>query len=401
MLADHVVDLTDPAFVADPYPAFDRLRAAGCAVRHEGLGLYLAVRHADADAVLRDRRLGRLFTPRQPDDVWETFNWLHADSILDSEPPKHTRLRRLVAKAFARGHVERLRPRVRELAGGLLDAAVARSGPGGTVDLIADYAEPLPVMVIAELLGVPEPDRPLLRPWSQAIVKMYEYDRTPAQEQDARTAAAEFSAYVAGLAAQRRTEPGEDLVSHLAAVEDGGQRLSERELVATCVLLLNAGHEASVNGFGNGVAALFRNPGQLARLVADPWRSAPLAVEEMLRYDAPLQLFERTAKKDVEVAGVQLRAGEKIAALLGAANRDPEVFADADVMDVRRDPNPHLGFGAGIHFCLGAPLARVELTASLPLLLERYPGLAPAGQARLRPTFVLRGYETLPVVLSG
>ncbi|MFI5099571.1 MAG: cytochrome P450 [Actinomycetes bacterium] len=406
MLADDVLDLSDPAFVADPYPAFDRLRAAGGAVRHEGLGLYLAARHADADAVLRARRLGRIFTEREPVDAWETFNWLHADSILDSEPPKHTRLRSLVAKAFARGHVERLRPRVRELAGGLLDDAVARSGSSGsgstgTVDLIADYAEPLPVMVIAELLGIPEADRPLLRPWSQHIVKMYEYDRTPAQELQARTAAAEFSAYVAELAADRRARPGEDLVSHLASVEDGGERLSERELVATCVLLLNAGHEASVNGFGNGLAALFRNQAQLERVVADPWGLAPTAVEEMLRYDAPLQLFERTAKADIEVAGVRLRAGEKIAALLGSANRDPEVFADATVMDVGRDPNPHLGFGAGIHFCLGAPLARVELQASLPLLLERYPGLAPAGPARLRPTFVLRGYETLPVALGG
>jgi cytochrome P450 len=400
VLADDVLDLSDPAFVADPYPAFDRLRGAGTAVRHDGLGLWLAVRHADADAVLRDRRLGRIFTERHPADVWETFNWLHADSILDCEPPKHTRLRALVAKAFARGHVERLRPRVRDLAGGLLDDAVAGAGPDGVVDLVESYAEPLPVMVIAELLGVPEPDRPLLRPWSQAIVKMYEYDRTPQQEEAARTASAEFSAYVFDLARDRRAHPGEDLVTHLASVEDGGELLSERELVATCVLLLNAGHEASVNGFGNGMAALFRNPDQLARLVADPWGTAPTAVEEMLRYDAPLQLFERTAKEDVEVAGVRLRQGEKIAALLGAANRDPEVFPDAATMDVGRDPNPHLGFGAGIHFCLGAPLARVELQASVPLLLERFPRLAPAGEARLRPTFVLRGYETLPVTLA-
>ena len=167
MLADDVMDLRDPAFVADPYPVFDRLRGEGRAVRHDGLGLWLAVRHADADAVLRERRLGRIFREREPADVWETFNWLHADSILDCEPPKHTRLRALVAKAFARGHVERLRPRVRELADGLLDDAVAAAGPDGVVDLVADYAEPLPVMVIAELLGVPEPDRPLLRPWSQ------------------------------------------------------------------------------------------------------------------------------------------------------------------------------------------------------------------------------------------
>ena len=393
-------DHRDPAFVADPYPVFDRLRAAGRAVRHDGLGLWLAFRYADADAVLRERRLGRLFSDRRPDDLWATFNWLHADSILDSEPPKHTRLRSLVAKAFARGHIERLRPRVRELAGGLLDAAQQRSGTG-PVDLIADYAEPLPVMVIAELLGVPEPDRHLLRPWSQAIVKMYEYDRTPEQEERARAAAGVFSDYVAELARVRRGHPGDDLVSHLAAVEDGGQRLSERELVATCVLLLNAGHEASVNGFGNGMAALFRNPDQLRRLRADPWGLAATAVEELLRYDAPLQLFERTAKRDVKVAGVQLAEGEKIAALLGSANRDPEVFADPGVLDVGRDPNPHLGFGVGIHFCLGAPLARLEMQASLPLLIERYPTMVTAQEPVLRRTFVLRGYASLPVLLEA
>jgi cytochrome P450 len=403
---DLLPDLTDPAFVADPYPAFARLRATGQPQWHEGLGLWLAARHTDADAVLRDRRLGRIYRLRRPEDAWDTFNWLHADSILDSEPPKHTRLRALVAKAFARGHVERLRPRVRALADGLLDDAsrgstTAEGADGdGVVDLVEAYAEPLPVLVIAELLGVPEADRPLLRPWSQAIVKMYEYERTPEQEAAALAAAAEFSAYVADLARQRRAAPGDDLVSHLAAVEDGGQRLSERELVATCVLLLNAGHEASVNGFGNGVAALFRTPDQLATLVADPWGLATTAVEEMLRYDAPLQLFERTAKEDCTVAGVPLRAGDTIAALLGSANRDGEVFPDTDRLDVRRDPNPHLGFGAGIHFCLGAPLARLELQISLPLLLERFPRLQLAGTPRLRPTFVLRGYQTLPVRLA-
>ena len=289
-------------------------------------------------------------------------------------------------------------PTARRTAPSLGDVVGRLLGEGR--QLVADYAEPLPVMVIAELLGVPGPDRGLLRPWSQAIVKMYEYDRTPAQEEAARTASAEFSDYVAVLAKDRRANPGEDLVTHLASVEDGGERLSERELVATCVLLLNAGHEASVNGFGNGMAALFRNPDQLARMVADPWGTAPAAVEEMLRFDAPLQLFERTAKEDVDVAGVHLREGDKIAALLGSANRDPEVFPAADEMDVGRDPNPHLGFGAGIHFCLGAPLARVELQASVPLLLERFPDLRPVGAAELRPTFVLRGYETLPVALT-
>ncbi len=392
----------DPAFVADPYAVFDVLRRVGRPVWDDDLGLWLAATYADADAVLRDRRLGRIFSPRRSAgdvDVWDTFNWLHADSILDSEPPQHTRLRSLVAKAFARGHIERLRPRVRQLADGLLDELPGGTG-SGPPDLIADYAEPLPVMVIAELLGIPGGDRPLLRPWSQAIVKMYEYDRTPAAEQEAQTASAEFAAYIGELARQRRSHPGDDLVSHLVAVTDAGERLSERELVATCVLLLNAGHEASVNGFGNGMVALLKHPAELARLRADPWGLAATAVEEFLRYDAPLHLFERTAKADTEIGGVPVRAGEKVAALLGSANRDPAVFADADRLDVGRDPNPHIGFGGGIHFCLGAPLARLELQISLPLLLERYPRLAPAAEPVLRDTFVLRDYHSIPLDLG-
>ena len=403
----HGFEPGEASFVADPYPVMARLRAAGRPLWHQGMGLWLAFGHADASAVLRDRRLGRVFVPRAPEDLWDTFNWLHADSILDSEPPKHTRLRSLVAKAFARGHIERLRPRVRALAGGLLDDAAARAaavagapGEAGVIDLIADYAEPLPVLVIAELLGIPEADRALLRPWSQAIVKMYEYDRTAEQEQQARAAAAEFAAYVAELATQRRADPGDDLVSHLVSVEDGGERLDEHELVATCVLLLNAGHEASVNAFGNGMVALFGHPEQQARLVADPWGLAPTAVEEFLRYDAPLHLFERTAKQDTEIGGVAVARGEKIAALLGSAGRDPAQFITPDQLDVGRDPNPHIGFGGGIHFCLGAPLARLELQISLPLLLERYPGIHPAAEPVLRSTFVLRGYETVPVRLG-
>ncbi len=383
----------DPGFVRNPYAVFDQYRSAGRALRHADTGMWLAFRHADADAVLRSRSLGRIFTPREPVDVWDTFNWLHSDSILDSEPPKHTRLRALVAKAFARGHVERLRPRVRELASGLLDEVE----PGGRMDVITDYVEPLPVMVIAELLGIPEDERAPLCPWSQDIVRMYEYERTDAQEARARRSCDEFATYVVELAARRRAAPEDDLVTHLVQVEEAGEKLDERELVATCVLLLNAGHEASVNGFGNGIAALFDFPDQLDRYRADPWPLAETAVEEFLRYDAPLQLFERTATRDVDVAGITVRQGEKIAALLGSANRDPEVFEGADRMDVGRATNPHLSFGAGIHFCLGAPLARLEMQISLPLLFERFPGLAPDGDPAPRHTFVLRGYQSLPV----
>ena len=199
------------------------------------------------------------------------------------------------------------------------------------------------------------------------------------------------------LADRRRSAPGDDLVTHLVQVEDAGERLTERELVATCVLLLNAGHEASVNGFGNGLVALLDRPAEWARLVEEPEALAATAVEEMLRFDAPLHLFERTATDDVEIGGVVVRRGQKIAALLGSANRDEQVFDRADHLDVGRDPNPHLAFGAGIHFCLGAPLARLELQTSLPLLVQRFPDLHLVGAPRLRPTFVLRGYERVDV----
>ena len=391
--ADHL-DLTDPAVVADPYPHLASLRAAAPVAWHSGLGTWLATGHAEAGAVLRDRRLGRVFRAREPHEDWDTFNWLHADSILDSEPPKHTRLRRLVAGAFGRGHVQRLAPRIEELARDLLDAL-----PDGEFDVIEHYAEPLPVLVIAELLGVPEDERDLLRPWSQAIVKMYEVDRTPAQEQEARTASREFAAYVDDLAERRAATPGDDLLTDLVNARDGSDRLSARELVATAVLLLNAGHEASVNGFGNGLHSWLTAPQRPAVDVEDPAALSRL-VEEFLRHDSPLHLFERTAKEPAQVAGVALQPGDTVAALLGAANRDPAVFAEPDRFDPSRDPNPHLAFGAGIHFCIGAPLARLELEISLRTLLGRFPDLDVVEAVR-RPTFVLRGFERLVVSPAG
>jgi cytochrome P450 len=391
------IDLEDPRVVADPYPYFAEWRDAGSAVFHEGLGMHLAATYADSNAVLRSKSLGRVWADKEPDELWSTFNWLHSDSILESEPPKHTRLRALVAKAFARGRIERMRPDVERIADDLLDAAAEKQQRTGSFDLIADYAEPLPVEIIAELLGVPAGRRSELRPWSQHIVKMYDYNRTTEDERLARQAADEFADFMQELAVERRAAPGDDLLTHLTEVEAEGERLSERELVATAVLLLNAGHEASVNGFGNGIVALLQRDEARARLLADPVGLTDTAIEEMLRYDSPLHLFERTAKEDVEIAGVRLRAGEKIAALLGSANRDPAAFTDADEFDIARDPNPHIAFGAGIHFCLGAPLARLEMSVTLPRLLERFGDLRLAGEPVRRDTFVLRGYHSIPV----
>ncbi|RBY96342.1 cytochrome P450 [Blastococcus sp. TF02-8] len=394
------LDLHAPEFVANPYPAFARARAEAPVRWHEGLGMWLAFTHAESNAVLRDRRLGRIWRDREPAERFDSFNLIHRNAILEMEPPDHTRLRRLITSAFARGHVERLRPWVEELAGRLADQLVERSAGSEPVDLLTDMAEQLPVAVIAELLGVPESDRPLLRPWSNAIVKMYEYDRPREREDAAERAAAEFVAFLRELAAQRRATPGEDLLSHLVSVRDSdGDRLTEDELVTTCILLLNAGHEATVNVSGNGTLALLRHPEQL-QLLREDRSLLPGAIEELMRFDPPLQLFERTATADVEIGGVTVPEGQKIAALLGAANHDPAVFAAPDALDVTRSENPHISFGAGIHFCIGAPLARVELQATFGALLDRTSSIELGGEPERRPEFVIRGLRTLPVVLT-
>ena len=302
----------------------------------------------------------------------------------ENEPPEHTRLRRPVASAFARGHVERLRPRVRELAAELL----AEVDPAG-FDVIEGYAEPLPVLVIADLLGVPRSYAHDLRDWSQAIVKMYEVEPPPATVDSAVRASVEFAGLVRELVAERRKTPAEDLITDLVATE-----LTEDEVVAAVVLLLNAGHEASVNVFGNGLTAMLRRG-------LRPGVDVAATVEEMLRFDSALQLFERTATEDVEFAHGEQRVvveqGQKIAALLGAANRDPAVFDAPDDFLVDRTPNNHLAFGVGVHFCLGAPLARMELAESVPALFEAIPDLALTGEPESRGTFVLRGFRKVPV----
>ena len=386
------LDLDDPGFLDDPYPTLARLRQTAPVGWHEPTQQWMAVSYAEANGLLRDRRLGRLWKDREPRETYEPFNLLHRNQMMENEPPAHTRLRSLVAKAFARGHVERLRPRVQAIADGLLDAVDLSS-----FDLIADYAEPLPVAIISELLGVPEEDRHLLRPWSASIVAMYEYNRGDDVVGHAVDASAAFTAYMRDLADARRREPRDDLVSHLVAEEDAGERLTADELVSSAILLLNAGHEASVNAFGNGMVALLDSPEQFDIVRGGDDEVVAGAIEEMIRYDAPLQLFERTAKEDVVLGDVEIPAGGKVAALLGAANRDPAMFAEPDRLDVSRRPNPHIGFGAGLHHCLGAPLARMELQITLPTLLDRCPKLRLAGAPERRRTFVLRGYRSVPV----
>ena len=355
----------DLSFVADPYPAYAELRRDAPVTYDEATDHWLVTRHRDVDALLRDRRFGRTYLHmasheemgrERPPERLEPFWRLINAGILDMEGADHARVRRLVSKAFTPAFVEGLRPRVEKI---VVDLAGAVDG-SGEIDLLPTIAEPLPVTVIAEMLGVPEADRHLLRPWSADICKMYELNPTPQAEADAVRASVEFSGYLRALARERAHAPGEDLISELALVVDEGERLTEDELVGTCVLLLNAGHEATVNSTLLGWWSLFRNPDQLARLRADH-ALIPSAVEELLRFDTPLQLFERWVLEPFELHGIEIPRGAELGLAFGSANRDPEVFGDPDRLDLGRAPNPRLTFGAGIHFCLGAPLGRIEL----------------------------------------
>ncbi|MDY0815389.1 cytochrome P450 [Kitasatospora purpeofusca] len=388
------------AFVAHPYDAYAELRAQGPATYFEATDQWLVPRYADVGALLRDRRLGRTYTHRfshqefgrpGPDPAHEPFHTLNDNGLLDLEAPDHTRIRRLVSKAFTPRMVESLRPTVRRLADELVDELLAAGGG----DLIAAVAEPLPVAVIAEMLGIPESDRHLLRPWSADITGMFELNPTEETARRAVTASTEFSDYLRALIRDRRTAPGTDLISALIQAQEGSDALSEQEMVSTCVLLLNAGHEATVNTTGNGWWALFRNPAELARLRADVDGLLPTAVEELMRWDTPLQMFERWVLEDIEIGGVTVPRGAEVALLFGSANRDPDRFTAPDRLDLGRSDNPHITFGAGIHFCLGAPLARLELTESYGTLLRRAPGLHLVREPEWRPGYVIRGLEEL------
>ncbi|WP_431954149.1 cytochrome P450 [Actinacidiphila sp. bgisy167] len=397
-----VFDPWSPRFVADPYPAYARLREQGRAHWFEPSGQWLIPHFEDVSALLRDRRLGRTYLHRFTHEEFgrtaappehEPFTTLNGNGLLDLEAPDHTRIRRLVSKAFTPRTVERLTPTVQRLAGELVERLVAEGGG----DLIAAVAEPLPVAVIAEMLGIPAADRRLLRPWSADIVGMFELNPSEEAARKAVRASEEFSAYLRELIAERRKAPGEDLISALIAAHDEGDRLSEQEMVSTCVLLLNAGHEATVNTTGNGWWTLFRHPGQLAELRAAPQELLPTAIEELLRFDTPLQMFERWVLDDIEVGGTVIPRGSEVALLFGSANRDPERFADPDRLDLSRADNPHITFGAGIHYCLGAPLARIELAASFTALLRRAPRLELAAEPVWNEGYVIRGLRELRV----
>ena len=377
--------------LADPYPIYSKLQTRDPIHRSRFIKGWVLSRHEDIDAVLRDHRLfgnDRISTQ----DANLRFNQDEPRSMLYRDPPDHTRLRSLVSKAFTPRAVRALRPRVEKIADDLLD----RLNGADSFDVIDAIAYPLPVAVICEMLGVPQQDRGPFREWSNDASLSVEPlldDRRVARSMDTLATLRE---YFSDLAHRRRADPGGDLISVLTQIEDEGDSLSHEELQFMLVLLLVAGNETTRNLVGNGVLALLRNPEQLDRLRRDPGLIGP-AVEEILRYDSPVQMDGRSVREDTEVAGVPMERGQYLMLLLGAANRDPEVFDDPNVLDVSRERNPHLGFGRGIHHCLGAPLARMEAEIILGKLLERFPDIRLAGTPSRRRQIVLRGLSSLPV----
>lgn len=365
---------TDPDFLRDPYPTYARLREEAPIFFYEPWGKWVLTRYEDVSALLRDRRLGRVLenvkVPVNP--AHAPFDAVQEGSLLELEPPDHTRIRTAVQDVFTPKHVRALEGRVAALCDRLAGELSAR--PGREADLLTDFAEPIPVTVIAELLGVPEADRPRLVPWSGAIIGMFEPERTPAMERAAVAAAQAFADYVRWLIAQKRADPQDDLISRMVALHDADpERLSEAEIVANAILFLDAGHEAVVNVIGNAMVALLGRPPLWQGLCENP-ALAGAAAEEAMRFDTPLQFFERVVRQEVSYKGFAWPRGTRLCLFYAAANRDPAVFSDPEVFDPTRSPNPHLAFGLGLHFCIGAPLARLELKHAL-VALTHFPNL--------------------------
>lgn len=384
---------TDPSFVQDPYPLYASARLGGDLGWWEQYGMVAAFSHAAVSSLLKDRRFGREVPPEMavtPPPHLAPFYAVEDHSLLEAEPPRHTRLRGLVLRAFTSRAIAALAPAIESLSHELIDAF-----PSGPFDLLPAYCTEVPVRTIARLLGVPESMTPELLGWSHAMVAMYQANRTRATEEATARAAAEFSAALRDYIAHRRARPGEDLITALIAAEEAGDKLSSDELVATCILLLNAGHEATVHSLGNGLKTLLEQHDDIADLLAPETLAG--TVEEILRYDPPLHMFTRYAYEDVAAFGHQFRRGDQVALLLGAANRDPAVWPEPERFDPRRPVSTNTSFGGGLHFCVGAPLARLEMQIALPALIARCPGLELAEPPRYSDSYHFHGLTALRV----
>jgi cytochrome P450 len=391
--------LQTPQFRHDPYLLYARMRRE-TPVYRSSQGVWYLTRYVDVDAVMFNPALSsdreRMIRAMQAEGaaaarVGRLLVRQGGQTMLTADPPDHIRLRKLAVMAFTARRVRGLRPRIEAIADELLDAAVAA---GSTMDLIAALAFPLPITVISELLGVPHADRGRIRAWSR---QLFDSLVTPEGIELTEQASQALDAYMRDLIRRRRGEPGDDLLSGLVTAQEGNDRLSEDELTATCVLLLLAGHETTVNLIGNGMLALLHHPDERRRLRDDP-SLVRSAVEELLRYDSPVQAVQRVVVGQVNIDGVRLGDGERVFAMLGAANRDPDRFVDPDRLDVGRADNRHLSFGNGPHFCLGAPLARLEGQIAISALVRRLPRLRlDTDVIQWRPNPLLRGLATLPI----
>ena len=394
-MVDVSFNLMDPEFVANPYPTYHRLRAED-PVHRSPLGFWVLTRYEDVVASLRDPRFGKEAIASY---IAARLGYAPPGiglSMLDRDPPDHTRLRGLVSKAFTPRVVDGLRPHIQDIVNGLLD----RVQGAGAMDLIEDFAYPLPVIVICEMLGVPVADRDRFKGWGLDIARGLDGILLPPDSDvakrslDSRQA---LAGYFRELIAERRAQPREDMLSGLIAAEEAGDKLNENELLATCILLLVAGHETTVNLIGNGSLALLRHPAELRRLRENPSLIGS-AVEELLRYDGPVQRTARVPSEDVTVGGKTIGKGEMVMPFIGAADRDPAQFPEPDRLDITRGDNRHIAFGWGIHFCLGAPLARIEGAVAINTLVQRMPKLALATDTpEHRQSLTLRGLTALPV----
>ncbi len=383
----------DNAFVQDPYPFYEHVRNADQPLFYwDEFAVACSVSYDTVWAILRDRRMGREappgFEPEKPPH--QAGFWAIEDhSLLELERPRHTRLRGLILRAFTSRRIGALEPEISQLSHVLIDQIKDRE-----FDLLDTFAERLPVIIIARLLGVPENRADDLLAWSHAMVGMYQANRTHKTEVAAANAASDFAAFMRDYIDYRRTHPADDLITHLIAAEEEGERLTTDELITTCILLLNAGHEATVHTIGNGVRALLMantSPESLAPNHIDT------TVEEIIRYDAPLHMFQRWAYEEIQIGEDVLKPGEKVACLLAGANRDPTRWRDPQDFDPARPIQTNATFGAGTHFCIGAPLARLELRTALPILFQRLPNLALTEEPKFAQKYHFHGLETLKV----
>jgi cytochrome P450 len=378
---------TDPAFVQNPYPFYEQARALGPFFHWSDYTTTATGNAAACNAIFRDRRFGREapaeLAPKIPAHL-APFYAVEAHSMLELEPPRHTRLRGLVLRAFTSRRINALAPEIETLTHQLIDAL-----PAGEFDLLPTFAQKLPVIIIARLLGVPEEMSDDLLRWSNAMVGMYMAGRDRAREDRAVAATEAFVAFLRGYIEARRAEPRDDLITALIAAEETGEKLSTDELIATCILLLNAGHEATVHTIGNGVKTLLETGHTIIP------ETAETCSEEILRFDPALHIFTRWAYEDIEVMGHRFQRGDQVSLLLAAANRDPGVWDEPATFIPTRSPKSHVSFGGGLHFCVGAPLARLELQIALPILFQRLPGLRLAAPPHYANVYHFHGLERL------